>query len=81
MSRFGYVMATYLAVLAAGGLAFFHPAPRLIWNATASTPTGLYALRPVGQLRTPRVGRCPSAGTRRELPRRWRLPAERRACS
>ena len=52
MSRFGYVMATYLAVLAAGGLAFFHPAPRLIWNATASTPTGLYVLRPVAQLRS-----------------------------
>jgi conjugative transfer signal peptidase TraF len=52
MSRFGYVMATYLAVLAAGGLAFFHPAPRLIWNATASTPTGLYVLRPVGPLRS-----------------------------
>jgi conjugative transfer signal peptidase TraF len=51
MTPFGYVMATYLAVLAAGGLAFFHPAPRLIWNATASTPTGLYVLRPVGQLR------------------------------
>ncbi|MCQ8279987.1 S26 family signal peptidase [Acetobacteraceae bacterium KSS8] len=51
MSRFGYVMATYFAMLALGGLAFFHPAPRLIWNATASTPTGLYALRPAGQLR------------------------------
>jgi type IV secretory pathway protease TraF len=51
MSRFGYVMATYFALLAAGGLAFFHPAPWLIWNATASTPTGLYTVRPVGQLR------------------------------
>jgi conjugative transfer signal peptidase TraF len=26
-------------------------APRLIWNATASTPVGLYALRPAGRLR------------------------------
>lgn len=52
MSRFGYVMATCLAVLAVGGSAFSHPAPWLIWNATASTPTGLYALRPVGSLRT-----------------------------
>jgi conjugative transfer signal peptidase TraF len=51
VSRFGYVMTTYFAMLVAGALAFFHPAPRLIWNATASTPTGLYALRPVGQLR------------------------------
>ena len=52
MTRFGYVMTTYVAILAAGALIFFHPAPRLIWNITASTPTGLYALRPVGQLRT-----------------------------
>ena len=50
MSRFGYVMTTYVAMLAIGSLAFFHPAPRLIWNATASTPTGLYALHPVGEL-------------------------------
>lgn len=50
MNRFGYVMVTYLAMLGIGGLALFHPAPQLIWNATASTPTGLHALRPVGQL-------------------------------
>jgi conjugative transfer signal peptidase TraF len=50
MSRFGYVMSTYFATLGLGASAFFHPAPRLIWNATASTPTGLYALRPVGRL-------------------------------
>jgi conjugative transfer signal peptidase TraF len=52
MTRFGYVMTTYFSVLGAFGLAFFHPAPWLIWNATASTPTGLYVLRPVGRLRT-----------------------------
>jgi conjugative transfer signal peptidase TraF len=51
MSRFGYVMSTYVAMLAAGALTFFHPAPRLIWNATASTPTGLYALHPLDRLR------------------------------
>ncbi|ACI52534.1 conjugal transfer protein precursor [Gluconacetobacter diazotrophicus PA1 5] len=50
MSRFGTIMSTYVAMLAAGALVFFHPAPRLIWNATASTPTGLYALRPAGKL-------------------------------
>jgi type IV secretory pathway protease TraF len=49
MTRFGYVMTTYFAMLVFIGLAFVHPAPRLIWNATASTPTGLYALRPAGQ--------------------------------
>ena len=52
MSRLSYVMATSLTVLAAGGMAFFHPAPWLIWNATASTPVGLYVLRQVGQLRS-----------------------------
>lgn len=51
MTRFGYALSTCFAMLGAGALAFFHPAPRLIWNATASTPTGLYALRPVGHLR------------------------------
>ena len=50
MTRFGYIMVTGFAMLSAGGLVVFHPAPRLIWNATASTPTGLYALRPVEQL-------------------------------
>ena len=52
MSRFGYAMAMGLTLLAAGGPAFVHPAPWLIWNATASTPTGLYVLRPVGKLRS-----------------------------
>lgn len=50
MTRFGYVMTTYFAMLVFIGFAFVHPAPRLIWNATASTPTGLYALRPIGRL-------------------------------
>ncbi|MCA1393259.1 S26 family signal peptidase [Bradyrhizobium sp. IC3123] len=50
MTRFGYLMLTYLAALVASGLAFIHPAPRLIWNATASTPTGFYVLHPVGEL-------------------------------
>jgi conjugative transfer signal peptidase TraF len=50
MTCFGYIMVTGFAMLSAGGLVFFHPAPQLIWNATASTPTGLYALRPVGRL-------------------------------
>lgn len=52
MTRFSYLMLTYIAALVAGALAFLHPAPRLIWNATASTPVGLYVLHPVGELRT-----------------------------
>lgn len=50
MTRFGYVVLTYIASLAAWGLVFVQPAPRLIWNTTASTPTGLYALHPIGEL-------------------------------
>jgi len=50
MTRFGYLMLTYIAALVAGGLVFVRPATRLIWNATASTPIGLYALHPVGEL-------------------------------
>ncbi|MCK1699884.1 S26 family signal peptidase [Bradyrhizobium sp. 146] len=51
MTRFGYLMLTYIAALVAGALVFVHPAQWLIWNATASTPTGLYTLHPIGQLR------------------------------
>ena len=50
MTRFGAVMTTYFAVLATGLSAFFHPAPKLIWNASASIPIGLYRIRPTGTL-------------------------------
>ncbi|MTJ82860.1 MAG: S26 family signal peptidase [Telmatospirillum sp.] len=46
MTRFGYVMTTYFSVLAIGGLSLVSMTPRLIWNATASTPVGLYAVQP-----------------------------------
>ena len=48
----GTVMLTCGAALTAGGLVFRHPTPWLIWNATASTPIGLYALRPIGRLKS-----------------------------
>ena len=38
MTRFGYVMTTYFTVMLIGGLSFIHITPRLIWNASASTP-------------------------------------------
>ncbi len=44
MTRSGYVMTTYFSVLAIGGLAFVHVSPKLIWNASASAPIGLYAV-------------------------------------
>ena len=51
MTRFGWVMATYFSAMATVGVAFVKPLPRLIWNASASTPIGLYAVRPPGALR------------------------------
>ncbi|HZX85688.1 MAG TPA: S26 family signal peptidase [Reyranella sp.] len=51
MTRFGWVMSTYVASLAIGASALFHPLPRLIWNASASVPIGLYAVHPAGALR------------------------------
>jgi conjugative transfer signal peptidase TraF len=50
MTRFGTVMTTYFATLAVGLSALFHPTQKLIWNASASVPIGLYALRPAGVL-------------------------------
>lgn len=50
MTRFGYVMTTYFTVMLIGGLSFIHITPRLIWNASASTPVGLYAIARSPQL-------------------------------
>lgn len=48
MTRFGYVMATLFAAELFGLLfalvAWLQPQPRLIWNASASAPIGLYRL-------------------------------------
>lgn len=50
MSRLGYVMTTCFSVLAVAGLPFVSIAPKLIWNASASTPIGLYAIEPADGL-------------------------------
>jgi conjugative transfer signal peptidase TraF len=50
MTRFGWVMTTYAATLGIGLMALLHPAPRLIWNASASVPIGFYAVHPAGVL-------------------------------
>lgn len=53
MTRFGYVMTAYFATMATIVTAFIHPSPRLIWNASASVPIGLYRVRPA---LAPKVG-------------------------
>ncbi|TWB03483.1 S26 family signal peptidase [Gluconacetobacter diazotrophicus] len=50
MTRFGWFFTTYFAILGAGTSVVIHPATRLIWNATASTPVGLYRLQSVSPL-------------------------------
>jgi conjugative transfer signal peptidase TraF len=52
MIRVGWVIATYGAGMVTGITALFHPAPRLIWNASGSVPIGLYAVHSTGALRT-----------------------------
>jgi conjugative transfer signal peptidase TraF len=76
MTRLGILTATSVAALAACASAAIHPPPVLIWNASASVPIGLYAVRPFG---APRIGELvvvkppkPLAGfldERRYLPR------------
>ena len=50
MTRFVTIVMASIAVLGIGSPVLLHPAPRLIWNASASVPLGLYAVRPAGAL-------------------------------
>ena len=44
-------MATVFSAMATVGAVFVNPLPKLIWNASASTPIGLYAVQPISTLR------------------------------
>ena len=50
MTRNHWAVAATIVVCGASGSALFQPAPRLIWNASASVPIGLYAVHPAGAL-------------------------------
>jgi conjugative transfer signal peptidase TraF len=50
VTRSGWILTTCVAALGATASALFPPLPRLIWNASASVPIGLYAMHPVGKL-------------------------------
>ena len=50
MTRSAWLAAAPVAMLGIVLPALLHPAPRLIWNASASVPVGLYAVHPAGAL-------------------------------
>jgi conjugative transfer signal peptidase TraF len=45
VTRFGFVNTTLAATLFVALTSVFNPAPKLLWNASASVPIGLYAVR------------------------------------
>jgi conjugative transfer signal peptidase TraF len=51
MTRFGFVITTYAAVMFIALSSVAGPAPVLLWNASASAPIGLYAVHPARPLR------------------------------
>ncbi|MGN7712606.1 S26 family signal peptidase [Agrobacterium radiobacter] len=55
MTRFGYVMVTYFAAMGAAVAAFIPTPTRLVWNATASAPVGLYTIAPADRLEVPEL--------------------------
>ena len=77
MTRFGYVMTTYVASVSIFALSFVSVAPRLLWNASASVPVGLYRLRPTGKLDVgDLVAVMPPAPLARFLAERHYLPLD-----
>jgi conjugative transfer signal peptidase TraF len=50
MTRSGYVMSTFFVVLTIVGRPFVPITPKLIWNASASAPIGLYTVRTAADL-------------------------------
>lgn len=55
MTRFGYVMVTYFAVLGVAVAAVIPTPTKFVWNVTASAPIGLYAIEPADQLTAPEL--------------------------
>lgn len=50
MSRFGYVMLTCLMTMGVAASALIETPKKLIWNASASAPIGLYSVEPADRL-------------------------------
>jgi conjugative transfer signal peptidase TraF len=51
MTRFGYVMATYVATIGVAVASLVSLPLRLVWNASASVPIGFYLIDPPRDLR------------------------------
>ena len=79
MTRFGYVMTTYFALLGFAVTAIFPVSPKLIWNASASVPIGLYAMRPAGALHVTELVVVPPPAALASFLDRAPLPAQGRA--
>ena len=79
MTRFGWVMTAPVRARRRRRRVL-HPRPRLLWNASASMPIGLYDPS-VRQSARHRTCRRHSAGAPRQLSRRARLSAARRAAA
>lgn len=50
MTRIGLALVSSFALVGIGAPLILHPAPELLWNASASVRIGLYAVRPMGAL-------------------------------
>ena len=50
MTRFGYVIVTYFSAMSIAVASFVPTSLKLVWNASASVPIGLYGIEPVGVL-------------------------------
>jgi conjugative transfer signal peptidase TraF len=50
VTSFGYLLTTTFATIGMAIMAVIPPSPKLIWNASASAPIGLYGIAPVDRL-------------------------------
>jgi conjugative transfer signal peptidase TraF len=50
MTRFAWIIATYVSALAATASVLIHPQKKLIWNTSASAPIGLYRVVPTDHI-------------------------------
>ncbi|NIJ64284.1 conjugative transfer signal peptidase TraF [Sphingomonas leidyi] len=75
MTRRGYALIASISATATMIALFINPPPRLIWNVSASVPTGLYAVR---RIDAPKLGDlvavAPPEGLARFLETRGYLP-------